>query len=140
VSRGRARGQGRSFGAHALLLRRALVVGDDRQHRAHLRLVLEDPPRLSLETDSTGGPDLPMHRGLRIVWIEDALAPLRGQIPEDQLERLIYGIGATLGIEAFVWLTDIARVPRDEAAAIMRSNASGLLQSAMPKDALTESA
>jgi hypothetical protein len=53
---------------------------------------------------------------------------------------LIYGIGATLGIEAFVWLTDIARVPRDEAAAIMRSNASGLLQSAMPKDALTESA
>jgi AcrR family transcriptional regulator len=86
--------------------------------------------RLSLESDSLAGPDLPMHRGLRIGWIEDALAPLRGQMPEEELARLVYGIGATLGIEAFVWLTDIARLSREEAVAIMRSNASGLLHSA----------
>ena len=86
--------------------------------------------RLSLESDSLAGPDLPMHRGLRIGWIEDALAPLRGQMPAKELKRLVYGIGATLGIEAFVWLTDIARLSREEAVAIMRSNASGLLHSA----------
>jgi len=90
--------------------------------------------RLSLEADSTSRPELPMHRGLRIGWIEDALSPLRGQLAEDELKRLIYSIGATLGIEAFVWLTDIARVSRREAVAIMRSNALALLRSANPSD------
>jgi hypothetical protein len=73
---------------------------------------------------------------MRIDWIADALAPLRGQMAEDDLERLIYGIGATLGIEAFVWLTDIAKVSREEAAAIMRSNASRLLRAAIAVDAV----
>jgi hypothetical protein len=67
---------------------------------------------------------------LRIGWIEDALAPLRGRRPEDALRQLGYGIGATLGIEAFVWLTDIAQLPPEEAGAIMRSIASRLLRSA----------
>jgi hypothetical protein len=70
-----------------------------------------------------------------IDWIEDALAPLRGRISEEDLRRLIYGIGATLGIEAFVWLTDIAQLSREDAAAIMRSNALGLLRSAIADSA-----
>jgi hypothetical protein len=92
--------------------------------------------RLSLEGERP--PELPMHRGLRIAWIEDALAPLRGQVPEDQLTRLIHGIGATLGIEAFAWLTDIAGVSREEAVAIMRSNAAGLLRSVLADSATSE--
>jgi AcrR family transcriptional regulator len=115
------------------------IVAEDQTRRIlkyepEMRAVL----RLSLEADATSGPELPMHRGLRIGWIEDALAPLCGQIAEDELKRLIYGIGATLGIEAFVWLTDIARVSRKEAVAIMRSNALALLQSANAADALTD--
>jgi AcrR family transcriptional regulator len=111
---------------------RLAIVAQDQTRRIlkyepEMRAVL----RLSLDTDPTDGPELPMHRGLRIGWIEDALAPLRGRMPDDDLQRLIYGIGATLGIEAFVWLTDIARISREEAAAIMRSNASGLLQGAV---------
>jgi AcrR family transcriptional regulator len=111
---------------------RLAIVAQDQTHRIlkyepEMRAVL----RLSLDTDPTDGPELPMHRGLRIGWIEDALAPLRGRMPDDDLQRLIYGIGATLGIEAFVWLTDIARISREEAAAIMRSNASGLLRGAL---------
>jgi AcrR family transcriptional regulator len=94
--------------------------------------------RLSLEPDSPGGPELPMHRGLRIGWIEDALAPLRGQMDRDELRQLIYGIGATLGIEAFVWLTDIARLSPKKAAAIMRSNASRLLRSALADGTATD--
>jgi AcrR family transcriptional regulator len=116
-------------------LARLEIVAADQARRIltyepEMRAVL----RLSLEPDQTDGPDLPMHRGLRIGWIEDALAPLRGQMPEDELTRLIYGIGATLGIEAFVWLTDIARLSHEEAAAIMRSNASRLLKSAIAAD------
>lgn len=60
-------------------------------------------------------------------------------MPARELRRLTYGIGATLGIEAFVWLTDIARLPREQATAIMRSNASGLLRSAIAEDAVTGS-
>jgi hypothetical protein len=104
------------------------------KYEPEMRAVL----RVSLDTDASGGPDLPMHRGLRIGWIDDALAPLRGRLPEDELERLIYGIGATLGIEAFVWLTDIARLPHEEALAIMRSNASRLLRSALADGAATD--
>ena len=95
------------------------------QNELEMRAVL----RLSLE--GIRPPQLPMHSGLRIAWIEDALAPLRGQMPDDELRRLIHGIGATLGIEAFVWLTDIAGVPREEAAAIIRANALALLRSAI---------
>ena len=90
--------------------------------------------RLSLDGDPAQRPQLPMHRGLRIGWIEDALAPLRGRLPEQELLRLTYGIGATLGIEAFVWLTDIARVSRTDAVAIMRSNAAGLLRATLAAD------
>jgi len=95
------------------------------QNELEMRAVL----RLSLE--GIRPPQLPMHSGLRIEWIEDAPAPLRGQMPDDELRRLIHGIGATLGIEAFVWLTDIAGVPREEAAAIIRANALALLRSAI---------
>ena len=116
------------------------IVAEDQTNRIlkyepEMRAVL----RLSLEPDSPGGPDLPMNRGLRIGWIEDALTPLRGQMTEHHLRQLIYGIGATLGIEAFVWLTDIARLSREEATAIMRSNASGLLRSVIAEDAVTGS-
>jgi AcrR family transcriptional regulator len=112
---------------------RLAIVAEDQTQRIlkyepEMRAVL----RLSLEADSPAGPDLPMHRGLLIGCIEEALTPLRGQLDEDELQQLIYGIGATLGIEAFVWLTDIARLPREEAATIMRSNASRLLRAALP--------
>jgi len=89
--------------------------------------------RLSLEQDRAGAPQLPMNRGLRIGWIEDALAPLRGRLAQDELKRLVHGIGATLGIEAFVWLTDIAQLSREEAADVMRCNAAALLHAALAR-------
>ena len=89
--------------------------------------------RLALEGESADGESLPLRRGRRIGWIEDALSPLKGRIPEPELERLVLGIGATLGIEAFVWLTDMAGLSRDEAAEVMRTNARTLLRSALER-------
>jgi AcrR family transcriptional regulator len=113
---------------------RLAAVADDQLRRIitfepEMRTVL----RLSLEpaTAGGGGPALPMNRGLRIGWIEDALAPLRGELPAARLRTLVLGIGATLGIEAFVWLTDIAGLSREAAAATMRANALGLLEAAV---------
>ena len=91
--------------------------------RAQLRLVLEGEP--------VGSDSLPLRRGRRIGWIEEALSPLRGRMSKGELRRLVLGIGATLGIEAFVWLTDMAGLSREEAVEVMRSNARELLRSAL---------
>jgi hypothetical protein len=52
-------------------------------------------------------------------------------MPEGELRRLVLGIGATLGIEALVWLTDLGGLSREEAVEVMRSNARTLLQSVL---------
>jgi AcrR family transcriptional regulator len=115
--------------------RLAIVVED------HTGRILENEPEmravLRLSLQGIRPPELPMHRGLRIAWIADALAPLRGQMAEDELRQLIHGIGATLGIEAFVWLTDVAGLPREQAAATIRHNALELLRAATPDHNLT---
>ncbi len=103
------------------------------------RRILEHEPeyrtqlRLALEGEPAGGEGLPPRRGRRIEWVEDALAPLAGRIPGPDLRRLVHGIGATLGIEALVWLTDKAGLSRGEAAEVMRSNARTLLRSALER-------
>ncbi len=89
--------------------------------------------RLALESEPVGGNRLPLRRGRRIGWIEEALSPMRGRMPEPELRRLVYGIGATLGIEAFVWLTDMAGLSREEAVEVMHSNARTLLRSALER-------
>ena len=74
---------------------------------------------------------LPLRTGRAIGWIEDALAPLRDELPAAELRRLVLAIRATLGIEALVWLTDIAGLSREDAVALMRSSARTLLRAAM---------
>lgn len=89
--------------------------------------------RLALEVEPVGSENLPLRLGRRIEWVEDALSPLGGRMPEHELRRLIYGICATLGIEALVWLTDMGGLSREEAVEVMRSNARTLLRSALER-------
>lgn len=96
-------------------------------HEPELRAQL----RVSLEPDGNQARELPFRTGRAIGWIEDALAPLKGEMPEPQLRRLVLAIRCTVGIEALVWLTDVARLSRDEAAKTMRWSARALLQSAL---------
>ena len=97
------------------------------KHEPELRAQL----RLALEGEPAGSESLPIRGGRRIRWIEDALSPLHGRMPERELRRLVLGIGATLGIEALVWLTDMGGLSREEAVEVMRSNARTLLRSAL---------
>jgi AcrR family transcriptional regulator len=91
--------------------------------RAQLRLALESGP---------GGEDrLPLRRGRAIGWFEDALAPLRGDLTRSEVRRLAVSMRAAFGIEALVWLTDIAGVSREEAIDIMRANVRALLRAAL---------
>ena len=59
--------------------------------------------RLSLEPSS--GDELLLRQGRAISWIEEALAPLQGQLPPSALRRLVLAIRSACGIEALVWPT-----------------------------------
>jgi AcrR family transcriptional regulator len=91
--------------------------------------------RLSLEPHSEGADDLLLRQGRAIGWIEDALAPLRGQMPKESLRRLVLAIRSAVGIEALIWLTDVAGLSRPEAVALMRWSAQALFRSAIAENA-----
>src|SRR5439155_8105756 len=76
-----------------------------------------------------GGP--PLGKGRAIGWIGEALSPLRGVMSARDIRRLIFAIRSAAGIEALVWLTDIAGLSRKEAVELMRWSAGALLRSAM---------
>ncbi len=86
--------------------------------------------RLSLEPDAKSQ-GLLLRQGRAIGWIEEALAPLRAQMPEDELRRLVLAVRSATGIEALVWLTDIAGLSRAEAVEVMRWSAHALFRSAV---------
>lgn len=95
------------------------------QLRAALRLSLDQEP----QTPRDGRPVL--RQGRAIAWIEDALAPLAESHPHIDRRRLAVAIRAGSGIEAWVWMVDIASVSRTEAATIMRESAQALLAAAL---------
>jgi AcrR family transcriptional regulator len=97
------------------------------EHEPELRAQL----RLTLEPTPPQPEALPYRQGRAIGWYEDALAPLRDRMTAAELRRLVLAIRATTGIEALVWLTDIAGLPRAEAVEIMRSSARTLARAAI---------
>ena len=104
---------------------------------AFLHLILDTEPQqrtmlpLSLDSDPRERGELPLRKGRAIVWIGEALSPLRGVLVERDLKRLILAVRSAVGIEALVWLTDVAGLSRKEAVQLMRWSAGALLRSAL---------
>jgi AcrR family transcriptional regulator len=96
-----------------------IVAGSEAQQRAMLRL--------SLEAEPEARANLVLRQGRAIGWIEEALAPLAGLVPEAALRRLVLAVRAATGIESFVWLTDVAGLSPGEATATQRWSAEALL-------------
>jgi len=103
------------------------ITRDVLDYEAELRAML----RLSLETPRPESERLPLRQGRAIGWLEEALEPLRGRLPAPALQRLALAVRATIGIEAFVWLTDVGGLSRDDAAELMRDSARTLLRAAL---------
>jgi len=102
------------------LLRR--VIANEAQYRTMLRLSLEEGRDKS---------SLFLRQGRAIGWIEEALEPARAKLGKSPFRRLVLAIRASVGIEALVWLTDVAQLSRDEAAKNMQWSARALLRSAL---------
>nr|WP_254678926.1 TetR family transcriptional regulator [Arthrobacter sp. 24S4-2] len=100
-----------------------MIVETESQQRTMLRLSLEP-------TDSEGH-DLPLRKGRAIGWITEALAPLQGNMTDQDIHRLVLAIRSATGIESLVWLTDVAGLSREEAIASMRWTAGALLSRAV---------
>src|SRR5579875_3321924 len=103
-----------------------LVADTEPQQRTMLRLSLEPDP------DSES---LPLRKGRAIGWIDEALAPLRGQLTPGELRRLVLAIRSATGIEARVWLTDIAGLTGPQATQLQRWTARAIYRSALDEAA-----
>ncbi len=103
------------------------------EHEPELRAQL----RLSLEPDGAEPRELPFRAGRAIGWIEDALAPLRGRLGEQQTRRLALAVRCTVGIEALAWLTDVAGLSREDALEVMRWSARALYLAATSERPIT---
>ena len=94
------------------------------QWEAQLRAAL----RLSLEQ----GVERPLLRqGQAVRWLEDALAPLGRSHPHIDRRELAVAIRSATGIEALIWLRDIAGQSPQQAARTVRHTARALLDSAL---------
>lgn len=98
------------------------VLENETELRAMLRVSLQD---------HNEQPDLPMRKGRRLVWFEDALTPAESMLDAQQRRRLVLALAAAVGIEPFIWLTDMAGIPRHEAAEILVSTAACLARDAL---------
>ena len=60
-----------------------------------------------------------------------ALSVMQARLDPAELQRLVIAIRAACGIEALVWLTDVAGLSRQEASELMRWSARALLRTAL---------
>jgi AcrR family transcriptional regulator len=101
----------------------SLIRATEPQQRAMLRI--------SLEPVGDQHDRLPLRQGRAIGWIGEALAPLEDRLSEEQLHALVVSIRSAIGIEALVWLEDVAQLSGDDAQALMAWTARSLLGSAL---------
>jgi len=105
--------------------------------QAFTRLIVDTEPqqrtmlRLSLESDGPAAEPGLLRQGRAIGWIQEALAPLQGELSAAELRRLVLAIRSATGIEALVWLTDVGGLSCRQAARLMRWSAAALLQAAL---------
>ncbi len=97
----------------------AMIVDTEQQQRTMLRLSL----------DVEGQADLPLRQGRAIGWITEALQG-RVALSDGQLASLVIAVRAATGIEALVWLVDVAGLSRADARKVMRWSAQALLRAA----------
>ncbi len=104
-----------------------VIVESEAYYRATLRRSLELEPAKARE-------ELPLRQGRAIGWFQEALAPVADELGPEAREALAIALRSATGIEALVWLTDIAGVDRERARTLMRWSARAMVQAALAGD------
>jgi AcrR family transcriptional regulator len=112
-----------------------IVVREITRMTADTEPALRAMLRLSLENDHDPRA-MPLRVGRRLVWVDEALAPLAGDIEPEQLQALTIAIAAVCGIEVFVWLKDIAGLDTQNAAALQSWIAEIVLATGLDENAV----
>jgi AcrR family transcriptional regulator len=113
-----------------------VVLGEYLRQTIDNEVALRAALRLSLDPYETYREKLFLRQGRVIIWLKEALEPLRGRLSEKAVEHLVYAIRAAAGIEALVWLCDVGGMSRDEAKNLMIWSARALLRSALAEAGL----
>jgi AcrR family transcriptional regulator len=106
-----------------------VMLDNEQALRTALRLSLEDPK----------GTRPLLRRGRALPWIQQALEPVRSTLGDAGIRRLATAIRAIAGIEAFVWLTDVADMARPDAVELMKWSAQGVLRAALSEHTTSRS-
>ena len=105
-----------------------MVLKEEAVMRTSLRVYLDT----WLESQRNGGDIPPLRAGRRMRWLDQALAPIRPELTEEQWHRLKCGLALTLGTEAVVVMKDVCHVTGDdEILAILRWVTTAVLRAAL---------
>jgi AcrR family transcriptional regulator len=124
----------------SLLPRDAPAEAADRVDRVVaelVRMTVEAEPQLrailrhSLAPDPAERGDLTLRRGRAIEWIQEALSAPGVRLSAAERRRLAIAIRSATGIEALVWLTDVAGLDRRQAMDIQRWSARAMVRAAL---------
>ena len=97
-----------------------------RKHEPEFRVAL----RAMLVVDDGAG-DQPRRPGNRLRYLAEALAPLREELGEQRLQRLVAALAMCVGIESSLVMRDICGLDPGEAESVKRWAAAALLRASL---------
>jgi AcrR family transcriptional regulator len=92
----------------------ARVLDEEVRYRTAMRVYQE----LWFNASATGDPAPIVREGRRVRWFRTVLAPLREQIGDEAVERLVLGLSVLAGMEAMTALRDVCRLSPEQALAV----------------------
>ncbi len=107
------------------------LLGLTRAKQRAFRLYLAKALGASVEAGREGA-SIP-RAGRRVPMFEAALAPVQDRMAPDAFARLVHGLSAVIGIEAWIALKDMSRLADEEAEAVALGVVDALLASYLPR-------
>lgn len=120
-------------------------VGDDVEARVAVitrritRMILEDEAffrsqiRVIQDLWFAAGSDhsVPVREGRRLRWIDTALEPLAGRIPDSDRQRLREALAVVIGVEPVISLRDVCGLGPEESEAVLAWTATAIVRAAL---------
>jgi AcrR family transcriptional regulator len=103
-----------------------------RDHEPQFRLFLRTSLLRSV-SDADGERD-PFRGARRLDLLDEALAPLAGELPADDIEQLRTALSMLVGVESMIVLRDVLRLDHDEARAAGERAVRAMVRTARRRD------